>query len=169
MKTLLTTEKILMANVDNINFKEIYKRYKSSVDRPISYTLFKQLYTEFINRVIDNWILQGEEFNMHHKLGTLKVIKKKRDFNVPRVNMHATKQAREKSGDNSIIIYFTDKIWFRFNWVKVRCYVKNKQYWSFLPNRDNGTVSPPRGMRNKLSRLLNTDPFSKERFKFVTR
>lgn len=158
-----------MENVDKINFKDIYRLYKEQIDNPISYTLFKALYTEFINRVVDNWILQGEEFNMMNRLGTIKVIKKRRDPNIPRVDMYATNKIRKQTGDNTLIVYYTDKFWFRYNWVKVRCYVKNKQYWSFVPGRDNGTLDKPKGLKNKLSHLLTTNSLSKERFKFVTR
>jgi len=158
-----------MAKGDNLNLRDAYDLYRKNVKKPVPYKRFKAIYLEFITRVVDNWILQGEEFNMKSKMGILQVIKRERNFTHASVNFYETNKLRKETGDNTLVVYYTDPIWFRFNWVKSRCFVPHKILWSFHPSRDNGTVNPPRGLRNKLSHLLKTDTVSSERFKFVTR
>ncbi len=132
--------------------KDMYKFFvKKNPDTDVTYTLFKYIISKF-NKKIVNKVLDGKEFYMGHRLGTISIRRIERNFDKKSVNYFETKKLKEQGIDK--VVYYTDDHWFRWYWTKAKCQVPNKSVYKFSP------TSGPNGIKRALSNKLNQDEFA---------
>jgi len=137
--------------------KDSYKSYcKNNPTTPVTYALYKHIISEF-NKKLSKVILDGRVFNMGHRLGTMRIKRIPRSFNRPTVDWHETNKLK-KEGINKLI-YYTDDYYFRWNWDKHRCMVKNKSVYTFSP------TAGAAGNKKALVKKLREDEFAYLNFK----
>lgn len=83
----------------------------------IDYALFSSVIAAF-NKKAGQAIINGERVRMGHGLGYLEASRIERSFNRPKVNVIETVKQRKETGDNTIVIYYTDSDYCRVSWKK---------------------------------------------------
>ena len=140
------------SSASKFSAKDSYKWYKSqNPDTPVTYALYKHIISRF-NKRVSELILEGEVFNMGQRLGTIRIKKIPRTFNKPTIDWGETNRLK-KQGIKKLV-YYTDDYYYRWNWDKHRCLVKNKSVYTFAP------TAGERGNRRKLVEKLKTDEFA---------
>jgi|SRR5690625_522692 len=142
---------------------DIYRDYVASGGE-LDEALFHSICEEFNERVMDEVIYKGREFNMGERLSTIEVVVADRNFNSPMVNWNESNKLKEEllsegkelySKDNpdgeKWFVYHTDDWYCKFHWNKSRCVVQNKSVYRFTPTR--GKV----GNKTKLKNFLRED------------
>ena len=94
---------------------------------------------------------------MGQRLGTIRIKKIPRTFNKPTIDWGETNRLK-KQGIKQLV-YYTDDFYYRWNWDKHRCLVKNKSVYTFAP------TAGQRGNRKKLVEKLKTDEFAHLNYK----
>ena len=61
----------------NYGIKDIYKFYKSYSDNPLPYKMFTEVWEIFIKKVTDMIVLEGKDFTMPFRLGSVGIRKQK--------------------------------------------------------------------------------------------
>lgn len=118
-------------SVSKYSAKDAYKWYrKNNPGTEVTYPLFKHIVSQFNKKVADA-ILEGSVFNMGFHLGTIRIKKIERTFNRPAIDWGETNKLK-KQGIKQLV-YYTDDYYFRWNWDKNRCRVKNKSVYTFCP------------------------------------
>lgn len=139
-------------SVSRYSALDAYKWFlKQNPDTTITYPLYKQVISQF-NKKVSEAILEGEVFNMGSHLGTLRIKKIERTFTKPTIDWGETNKLK-KQGIKQLV-YFTDDYYFRWNWDKSRCRVRNKSVYTFSPTSGSG------GNRKALVRKLKGDDFA---------
>ncbi len=137
---------------------DMYASFKK--DNPdVSYLLYKEVLSRF-NRKLSDAILLGYNFNPGFRLGRIRILKVKRKFKKPIIDW-AESRKHQKLGLEKYLVYYTDPWWFRWYWEKKKCIVKNKSVYCFIPTCSNSRKD---GNRNKLTKLLKSDPLAALRF-----
>ena len=132
--------------------KDAYRAFRKKYPKTtVTYSLYKHIIAEF-NKKVSEVILDGQVFNMGHRLGTIRIKRIPRSFNKPTIDWHETNKLK-KQGINKLI-YYTDDYYFRWNWDKHRCMVKNKSVYTFSP------TSGANGNKKALVRRLRQDEFA---------
>lgn len=146
----MTTKK--SSSQSKYSAKDAYEAYrKKNPDTSVTYSLYKHIVAEF-NKKVSERILDGEVFNMGHRLGTIRIKRIPRSFNRPSVDWYETNKLK-KQGINKLI-YYTDDYYFRWNWDKHRCAVKNKSVYKFTP------TAGAKGNKKALVNRLRQDEFA---------
>lgn len=128
--------------------------------KPLPFLLYKEIFVEYIQRVVDNWILQGEIFNMRGRMGPLSVeVFPMTSAKQPGIDWGTTRKLRAETKDDTIIAYYTQSWFARYVWKKRLAVVTNKKLWSFTPTRGLN------GLKTKLSNLLLENEMNRFRFK----
>ena len=102
-------------------------------------------------------LLEGQVFNMGQRLGSMRIKKIPRTFNKPTVDWGETNRLK-KQGIKQLV-HYTDDFYYRWNWDKHRCLVKNKSVYTFAPTAGQS------GNRRKLVQKLKTDEFAHLNYK----
>ena len=145
------------SSASKFSTKDSYKWYKQlNPDSPVTYALYKHIISRFNKRVSER-ILEGQVFNMGQRLGSIRIKKITRTFNKPTIDWGETNRLK-KQGIKKLV-YYTDDYYYRWNWDKHRCLVKNKSVYTFAPTAGS------RGNKRKLVEKLRTDEFAYLNFK----
>jgi|TARA_R100001510_G_scaffold51875_1_gene52087 hypothetical protein len=140
------------SSASKFSTKDAYKWYKkNNPDTTVTYSLYKHIISQFNKKVADA-MLDGEVFNMGYKLGTMRIKRIPRTFNKPSIDWGETNRLK-KQGIKKLV-YYTDDYYFRWNWDKARCMVKNKSVYTFAP------TAGPNGNKRKLVKRLKSDEFA---------
>jgi len=149
-----------MSSKTDIGLREIYKDYGKSVEDPVEYKMFRDVWTDFIKDVTHNIIYNNFHFRMPDKLGFLMIIKKKVPINLNEdgelITKHLTpdwKRTKElwekiypgktpeelKQISNKKIVYHTNRHTdgFRMSWYWDKRALKNNTAYSFKVTRTN--------------------------------
>lgn len=145
------------SSASRFSSKEAYKFFiKKNPKSTVTYSLYKHIVSEF-NKKLSLLLLEGVVFNMGHRLGTVRIKRIPRAFNKPAIDWGETNKLK-KLGINKHV-YFTDDYYYRWNWDKSKCKVRNKSVYSFAP------TAGPTGNRKALVKKLKTDEFAHMNFK----
>lgn len=140
------------SSVSKYSAKDAYRWFKkNNPNTTITYTLYKHIISQF-NKKVSERVLDGEVFNMGYKLGTIRIKKIPRTFNKLSVDWGETNRLK-KQGIKQLV-YYTDDYYYRWNWDKNRCLVKNKSVYTFAP------TAGLKGNRRKLVSRLKSDEFA---------
>jgi hypothetical protein len=153
-------EKRLRQTRKSLTAIEMYKFFKKKNTDDVSYLLFKEVLSRF-NKKISDAILMGYTFNPKFHLGRIRIKKVKRSFKAEPPIDWAESRKLQKTGVEKYLVYYTDPYWYRWYWEKKKCTVKNKTVYSFSPTVSN---SKKDGNRNKLVKMLRSDPLAALRF-----
>ncbi len=135
----------------------MYEWYrKNNPGSDVTYTLYKHILVEFYKKASKK-ILEGETFNLGHKLGSIRIKKVERNFNRPTINWHETNKLKEQGINKHV--YFTDPYWFRWAWDKSTVALRNKSVYKFSPTEGKN------GNKKMLVRMLKTDEFAQLNYK----
>lgn len=146
----MTTTKY--SSISKYSAQDAYRWYKkNNPNSQVTYSMYKHVISEF-NKKVSQRIMDGEIFNMGHRLGTIRIKRIPRSFNKPTIDWGETNKLK-KQGIMKIV-YFTDDFYFRWNWDKYRCRVKNKSVYTFAPTKGPG------GNSKALARKLKNDEFA---------
>jgi hypothetical protein len=138
----------------NYGIKDIYKFYKSYSDNPVPYKVFREVWEAFIEKVIDGIILEGKDFVMPFRLGSVGIRKQKiivvmsDDGNIDkrylRPDWKATKDLWETdfaAKERKQLVFHLNKHFGGFNckwfWDKSTCSVHNQTAYSLVMTREN--------------------------------
>lgn len=140
--------------LDRYGLKEAYKFYKSYVENPLSYKLFRAVWEDFIGRVVVGIVEEGKDFTMPFRLGSVGIRKQKIkvkmnddgsiDKRYLRPDWKSTKElwARdEKAKEKKQLVFHLNKHFNGYNakwfWDKSTCSVKNQAAYSLTMTREN--------------------------------
>lgn len=144
----------LKLNENRLGAEHMYKEYKkNNPNTDITYPLYKTVLDLFNKKIADK-ILEGKSFNMGYKLGSIRIKKIERTPTNKVINWPETQALWEEQGYKKDFVYFTDKYYYRWNWEKRKCTVKNKSVYKFIP------TSGKNGLKKKLAFKLKSDPFA---------
>lgn len=140
---------------------DMYNYYQRKNNDDVTYFMFKEVVSRF-NKKISDAILMGETLSMKHHLGNIRIKKVKRSFgSKPPIDWFESRK-QQAQGVEKYLVYYTDPYWYRWYWEKKKCTVKNKTVYSFIPTVSNSSKD---GNRNKLVKVLRSDPLAALRFK----
>ena len=143
--------------MDRLGAKQMYVFYKKQYpDSDVSYTLFKYTISEFFKKAIKQ-VLNGKEFYLGHKLGSIRIRKVARNFDKPTINWFETNKLKAKGINKHV--FFTDEFWYRFSWNKRSAALKNKSVYKF------SATEGANGNKKQLVRKLREDDFAHINFK----
>lgn len=140
------------SSASKFSTKDSYRWFKKqNPDTQITYSGYKHIISRF-NKRVSELVLEGRVFNMGYRLGTIRIKKIPRTFNKPTIDWGETNRLK-KQGIKKLV-YYTDDYYYRWNWDKHRCLVKNKSVYTFQP------TAGFKGNRRKLVEKLKTDEFA---------
>jgi len=148
--------------LDKYGLKDAYKFYKSYTENPLDYRTFRGVWLSFIDKVTDGIVLEGKDFTMPFRVGSVGIRKQKIRVNMNedgtidkrylRPDWKATKElwARdEEAKNNKQITFHLNKHFGGYNckwfWDKSTCSVVNQSAYSLTMSREN---------KRKLSRAI---------------
>lgn len=126
-----------MGYTKNISLIDFYKDYKNNaIKKNIpykSYSEYSKILKEFNLRLRHKIIYEGEKVKLPYRLGELYIKKFENNFDPEnskkwRIDFKKTKELGHK-------VYFGSDYGYRWQWVKQKCVVKGKRYYSFKPCR----------------------------------
>lgn len=139
--------------------KDMYRAYKKkNPDTDITYTLYRLILEQFNIKVADK-ILDGSVFNMGHRLGNIYIKKIQRTPSNKTIDWNETQKMWSEQGEKKGFVYYTDNYYYRWNWEKRKCQIKNKSVYKFDPT--GGKL----GIKRKLVQRIKTNPFAATLYK----
>lgn len=138
---------------------DMHKYYKKKYGDGTPYLLYKEVISRFNKKMVDA-ILTGYNFNPKNNIGRIRIKKVVRKFKKPRVNWAESNKQR-KAGIVEYLVFYTAPYWYRWYWEKKKCNIKNKTVYCFIPTVSNSRKD---GSRNKLSKLLQSNPLAALKF-----
>lgn len=138
----------------NYGIKDIYKFYKSYSNNPVSPDVFRRVWDGFIQKVTDGIILEGKDFTMPFRLGSVGIRKQKIivimkddgsiDKRYLRPDWKATKElwAQDpEAKERKQLVFHLNKHFGGYNckwfWDKSTCSVQNQTAYSLSMTREN--------------------------------
>ncbi len=129
-------------------FKEFNKSQNKNSHFAVDYSLYKAICADFNKKVIKDILYDSGTFKLPHRLGEIRIQKKKMNFN----DSSKLKVDWKRTNELGTRIYHlndhTDNYRYKWYWRKSKAIIKNKTAYSFTATRDN--------MRT-LARILLTD------------
>lgn len=134
--------------------REAYKFYKSYIEKPLDYKVFRAVWISFIDKVTKGIVEEGKDFTMPYSLGSVGVRKQKIrvtmnpdgsiDKRYLRPDWNATKELwekDEKAKENKQLVFHLNKHFGGYNckwfWDKSTCAVTNQTAYSLSMSREN--------------------------------
>lgn len=113
---------------------ELYKFYKTTVDNPVEFKMFKAIICKH-NRLFMDCVLEyGDNVRLPNRLGYIRVKKTKMDYK----NLMFDYGTYHKTGLKTFHLNeHSDDFKARLLWNKSKCIVAGKRPWSFTPSREN--------------------------------
>tara|TARA_B100001094_G_C18075777_1_gene742540 strand:- start:715 stop:1176 length:462 start_codon:yes stop_codon:yes gene_type:complete len=144
----------LKLNEDRFGAKDMYREFKKkNPETDITYPLYRTILEKFNVKVADR-ILEGEVFNLGHRLGYIYIKKIRRTPTSKSIDWKETHKMWEEQGNREGFVYYTDDHYYRWNWEKRKALVKNKSVYKFEPT--GGKL----GLKKKLVERLRSNPFA---------
>jgi hypothetical protein len=140
----------------------IYKRYKDSVENPLSYSEYCKILSEFNSLLVNYIIYESVEVKLPYNLGTLRVKKYKKKINLKAiekrtlsVNWFETKKLWSENSDakdKKKLVYHLNEhrggYSYKIYWDKSRAIFRNKTFYYLVPVR---------GFKRELASVLNNN------------
>tara|TARA_R110000787_G_scaffold21504_2_gene63554 strand:- start:13541 stop:13966 length:426 start_codon:yes stop_codon:yes gene_type:complete len=126
------------------SYKEYIEENKNIKVLQVEYPLYREVCTEFNEKIADRMLREAYEFKLPFGLGTLR-IKKTPSKDKKRVDWKTTKEYNTKIFHLNL---HTDGFYYRWHWKKKDARVVNKSLYSFTPTRKN---------KRQLAGLLKTN------------
>jgi len=134
--------------------REVYRYYKSCVENPLPYPMFREVWITFIGKVTKGIVEEGKDFNMPYRLGSVGIRKRKIvvklnpdgtiDKRSLRPDWNATKELwkrDEEAKETKRLVFHLNKHFGGYNakwfWDKSTCIVKNQAAYSLTMSREN--------------------------------
>lgn len=127
------------------------KKIANKENKVVNKSKYLDILRDF-NTSMLNELMTGKVFIIGHRLGVLRVICRKHNPNKKRINYHATKQLNTP-------VYYTDKYYLDFNWMKKFCTANNKTVYRF-------TASYSDTHKNCAKDILKAEMKKQEFYKF---
>jgi hypothetical protein len=142
---------IFKAKAENRTYEQTIIELKSKI---INYSQYKFIISNFNEMISDKIITEGYVLKLGHRLGEIRIIKKKRSNKKP-IDWNASNKAKEAiiaKGDipynkttapNGVewLVYFTDLYGYYWYWSKYLCTCTNRDSYSFKPTAgDYGNI-----------------------------
>jgi len=144
---------------ERLGAKDMYKAYKeANPNTDITYPLYRTILETFNNKLATK-ILEGNKFNLGHRLGYIYIKKIKRTPSSKVINWNETHAMWREEGKKEGFVYYTDDYYYRWNWEKKKAQVKNKSVYKFIPT--GGKI----GLKSKLVKKLKSNPFASTLYK----
>ena|SRR5689334_1776936 len=124
-----------------ISLVEIYREFRSrKIVKKINSSEFVNICKDFYVLLHDAMVTEAFEFNPRCNLGKFSIRQRKIDFERKmKIDYHATKKAREETGDDRILIRHTNihssSYYYYHHWKKGRCI--GVMMWAFKPTHEN--------------------------------
>ena len=135
-------------------FKEFALTQNKNSHFLVDYSLYKEICAEFNKNIVSHILEDSGTFKVPHRLGEIRVQKKKMNFNSKNRLMVNWK----KSNELGIRVYHLndhrDNFRYKWYWRKSKAIVKNKTAYSFTATREN-----MRGLAKILLTNKNIDYF----------
>jgi hypothetical protein len=149
----------LKLNEERLGAKDMYRAYKKAhPDTDITYPLYRAILESFNTKLAER-ILDGDKFNMGHRLGNLYIKKIRRTPSSKVIDWNETRRMWEDQGFKEGFVYYTDEYYYRWNWEKRKAQIKNKSVYKFIPT--GGKL----GIKRKLVERLRSNPFAATNYK----
>jgi len=138
---------------------------------PVSYRIFKNVISEFNEKIIE-YVIDGGIFTMWHGLSTLSITRRKRDPRSKRIDWGASNKLKQEildSGNKLFdketgegeewLIFYTNESYLRWRWHKEKCRIQNRSVYRFDPTRGVN------GNKEKLLEAMLKDDMAYLKFK----
>lgn len=127
-----------MPQLKSITIGDAYLRYKKLHPKGTKHFLdaktYKSICYAFNKKIVNFVLLESGEFRIPHRIGIIRIKKRKTDMNNLRLDYQATKKYGKK-------IYHLNEhskeYYYRWFWHKKMAIVKNKSAYCFKPTRAN--------------------------------
>ena len=124
-----------------LGLADAYKEFKKDNDKSrhatIDYSLYKGICADF-NKAIVNHILEDSgTFKVPHRLGEIRIQKKKMNFSFSKTLMVDWKKTNEVGTRVYHMNDHSDNFRYKWYWRKSRAIIKNKSAYSFTATRAN--------------------------------
>ena len=127
-----TSRKKSIRDYELQNTPELWDYYRGRVDKPLSRFKYSKVLTALMNELVRSLIEDESIIELSKNLGSVKISRRKVNFDKPRLDYYATKVANEK-------IYHlnehTGGYFYRYLWIKSEATFQNLQATSFTPCR----------------------------------
>jgi len=121
----------------HISLKNFYENYIKICEKknikPFPYNKYAKLLREFNSRCMEKIVYKGESFVMPNRLGTLYIKKFEVNYNPENKKNWLIDFKRTKEEGRTV--YFGSPYGYKWQWVKQKCNVKGKKYYTFKPVR----------------------------------
>lgn len=118
-------------------FKEFKKTQNKNSHFPVDYSLYKKLCAEFNKKVVEDILQDSGTFKVPHRLGEIRIQKKKMNFS----QANKLKVDWKRTNELGTRVYHMndhrDNYRYKWYWKKSKAIVKNKTAYSFTATRDN--------------------------------
>ena len=166
---------------EQIKIVESGKQKPNPFNKITDFEEFKRILVAH-NKEVEKHILKGETFNLRNHLGYIAIRRVERNPEKLTPNWGETMKLKAKyiaegkelfhpvlrPNGYKYMVFYTDEYWYRIGWTKMRT-VKNHTVYQFSPAggcTEPGYKDKPKGLRQKMSRAVRTDPTLKMKVKF---
>jgi hypothetical protein len=152
---------------------DFYKFYSKRNNTAVDHLLFGEILRDFNSKVMDS-IIEGYEFELGHRLATIRVSRCQLNPAKARIDWGASNACKQEILDSGgklydaetntgekWLIYFTKEMFLKFHWTKTKAKVVAKKMYRFDAARGNDGKSP----KEKLKAVLYNDDLAYLRYK----
>lgn len=136
-----------------LGLRDSYKDFKKNEDlgpifsEHVDYKVYRKINEEYNKRIVKDILLNVGEYELPHRLGSIRIQKKKMRLEVG--SMKVDWKASRKIGKRVYHLNdHRDNYRYKWYWKKSNAIVKNKKLYSFTASREN---------KRELARLLKTN------------
>ena len=129
-----------------------------SVREEFTLEQFRDVIVTFFDEIAEE-ILKGENIDLGHNIGSIRVKKITRGFKSKSVDFGETNKLKAEGIDT--VVFHTSDTYYRIYWNKRQCKIKNKTVYMFKPSRGREGVRYPKGgLKTRMKEALK-DPYKK--------
>ena len=119
------------------SYKEYHKARNKNSQFPVDYSLYKKICADFNKKIVEHILEDSGTFKLPHRLGEIRIQKRKMNFNKPNKLMVDWKKTNELGTRIYHLNDHSDNFRYRWYWRKNKAIIKNKSAYSFTATRDN--------------------------------
>ena len=124
-----------------LSTKDAYKEFKKTQNKNsfffVDYSLYKAICADFNKEIVNLILNDSGTFKLPHRLGELRIQKKKMNFSMINKLKVDWKRTKEEGKRVFHLNDHTDNYRYKWYWRKSKVIVKNKSAYSFTPTRKN--------------------------------
>tara|TARA_R110000764_G_scaffold172593_3_gene259423 strand:+ start:430 stop:897 length:468 start_codon:yes stop_codon:yes gene_type:complete len=124
-----------------LGLSDAYKEFKKTSNKnshfAVDYSLYKSICADFNKKIVHHILEDSGTFKVPHRLGEIRIQKKKMNFTIPNKLMVDWKRTNELGTRVYHLNDHTDNFRYKWYWRKSKAIVKNKTAYSFTATREN--------------------------------